>query len=403
VSDPIRGEVAYRYVPMGTTAPDPVPSDELWLDVGNRAGPGVLDHHGGDTDAWSAADIVLRHHREMIGAHVRDAAAVTFVLHGSPDADSVCAAWMARHVLLHGDLPGPPAAVGEIVRRVSENDQGYVRAQVPRESWIIIFRTYLRQELGDSPTAGEMESAFRILDKTSQCSSQGVDLDACVEEMLTVRVRKVLLRAERDYQDDVSRSSQFQVRLPRDDVMTDDPRSVPRPSPDTWTVADGVFVENPTSALFRELARGDTANSQSGSGFAFMFVSMDDDDITGSGSLARHILSTNPSAGLHLQGLGATLEAREQQREDELGGSLRNSRRRVPDGEGRHGYNVESPWYDGRGHHFTIVDSPAIDGDRTHVCGSVLSSDDVLDALWEYGALVARPARGSPGVEPIGR
>ena len=76
----------YRFEPMGSVAPTPLPKDELWLDVGNRAAPGVLDHHGGDTDVWSASELVLSQHEELIPEAIRSAPSVPVPLHWSLQA-----------------------------------------------------------------------------------------------------------------------------------------------------------------------------------------------------------------------------------------------------------------------------------------------------------------------------
>ncbi len=37
--------LSFRFVPMGTVAPEIIPENEIWLDVANRAAIQVFDHH----------------------------------------------------------------------------------------------------------------------------------------------------------------------------------------------------------------------------------------------------------------------------------------------------------------------------------------------------------------------
>jgi hypothetical protein len=48
-------DFSFRFVGQDSMAPEVVHETELWLDVGGRAAAQVVDHHGGDTDAWCAA------------------------------------------------------------------------------------------------------------------------------------------------------------------------------------------------------------------------------------------------------------------------------------------------------------------------------------------------------------
>ena len=63
-------EFSFRFVPSGTVAPEILTENEVWLDVGNRANSRVLDHHGGDTEAHSASELVLHQFDRLVQPYI---------------------------------------------------------------------------------------------------------------------------------------------------------------------------------------------------------------------------------------------------------------------------------------------------------------------------------------------
>jgi len=389
MSGEARRSVSLRFVRMGERAPENVPANEVWLDVGNRVGPGVLDHHGGDTDVWSASALIMDRFQDLILDHVRDAGSVTLVLHASPDLDAICSAWLVRALLESGEFPEPRIHLDRIVLAVSENDQGFVRTDEPERCWPVVMRTLLSAEFASLSDEARTRKGCEVLDETlAELSDEG-DLASAASQIITPLARAEIARARRDYREDLSRGEVFQVKLwssARPWANGDGRASGPETKGgDRRSLTDAIFLEEPRSTLFKELARGDVEWSPMGLGFSLMVVSHSAGRSPGGDALYRHIISTDPFSGLHIRGLGAELERLEKCKEDERGGATLSGRERLGDGKGRHGYGVESPWYDGRGHDHTIVDSPSVTIDGKRTCASLLSPEEVLDAVWEYG------------------
>jgi len=117
--------------------------------------------------------------------------------------------------------------------------------------------------------------------------------------------------------------------------------------------------------------------------------------------LSRYVLSTNPATHFHLQGLGKMLEQREQDFENQQEEDpLLSGRERVGLGEGRHGYNVASPWYDGRGHNFTIIDCPGVVVEEQTIYASALSATEIQATIQAYGDLFSPAEEDSYGDQP---
>ena len=382
---------AYRFVNMGAVAPRKVPQNELWLDVGNRVDNLVLDHHGESMEAWSAAELVMNKYQDLILPFIEDKELISVVLHVSPDVDAICSAWLAKLIIQDNKLPEPKSVIQSIVSVVSENDQGFVRTEAPEKSWIIVFRTLLETDYAEFSDEEKVKAGMHDLDLTFKTLQDGGTLSEAASILITPSVRSVIVQAQRDYIEDLSRGYVFQLRLPvrtfmrKPSVCVSKPLDIPDSQEANWSLADGIFLDEPKSKLFKEMARGDKVHSPSKRGFDLMVVTRDIKGVNTAFPLQRHIISTNPLTGFYLQGLGKKLELLEQTKEDNLQYELPPERKRVKMGEGRHGYNVPSPWYDGRGHFHTIIDSPSFSLNNQPVCGSLLSSKEVLEALWDYG------------------
>ena len=406
----------HRFVPMGTDAPDPLPAGELWLDVGSRAAPGVLDHHGGDTPAWSAAQLVLESHGDLVPTDIDDTGTVTLVTHEHPDLDAVCATRLAERQLREGRLTSDHDALERIVQAVSHNDQGLVRTTDPLTCWPVVARETLASGLHDD--ADRLARGCRLLDRTLAVMEGGSTLAEAATRICDPEIAIALGHARQDYLEDLDRAMLFRVRLPvrsgDGDPQDVPPGPVATPGADRrWSLVDGIVLDDPASSLFKELARGDTERSHGGSGFPLLVVGRETALLSAHG-LQRHIISVDPTSGLCLEGLGSRLEGIEARLEDDRGGPTLEGRERPGDGMGRHGYDSKSPWYDGRGHHFTIVDSPGVKLDGRSACGSQLDATRVLDSIWAYGdparfircpehqVLVARPVQLMDGWEKQG-
>ena len=89
---------------------------KIAVDVGNRLGPGVIDHHQpGAPDACAAA-LVVRHPEYVLDHLGRmPIEEVTLVTHVSPDLDAVAAAWLCRNLMMRGRLSSRESVIADDV------------------------------------------------------------------------------------------------------------------------------------------------------------------------------------------------------------------------------------------------------------------------------------------------
>jgi len=118
-----------------------------------------------------------------------------------------------------------------------------------------------------------------------------------------------------------------------------------------WEKVDAIFINNPSSALFRYSTGSDRKNSPQKHGFMLTLVHYTKKNET--------IISVDAKKKYSLAYLGTILELKETL----LRRSHKNGDTRLMDEKGiikkfRPGYHNPDPWYDGRGHNYTIVASP---------------------------------------------
>lgn len=396
-------QINFRFVDFGTSvrnADEPLTGNdvrlepgEVYLDVGNSSSERILDHHHDPDHYDSAARLATERFEDFISAPLATwNGPVTLITHLNPDLDG-CAAMFFVHEKLIGNLLDP-AAWRRVVDMVSENDQGYLVPPV-EHSFPIIFRALAwtwHEMHKERPEEFVRTIAFPLIRECHDVEADPGSNQSLWDRMKTqpkYRTTRMLLeRAAADYKEDCRHGQKIQLFLPRQkwtppapghapDSLISSTQSFTTPERNVrdWSRIDGIIMQDPVSLLFKELARTDRVNSQQQQGFQLMLVHKK----TGGGG--QHIVSTDPMAGVSLKGLGADLEALE--KKFECSGLRRrldrngNHTERVSIEPGRHGYGVSDPWYDGRGHYFTIVDNPA--------SGSVLSNEEVQEALWQYG------------------
>ena len=385
-------KITYRFVPMGQVAPEPLPEGEVWVDVGSRARERVIDHHGGDTDAWSAARLVQENGRALAD-QLAEQSRVTLVTHCRPDLDAVAAVWLFRRMLTGDDSGGDRQAMDEIVEAVSLNDQGMVRTANPARCWPVVMRLNLQTAAPVEDDLARLLAGFDLMDQTVSMLHAGTTLADAARRLASPAATALISQAERDYLEDRSRAMTFQVRLPVRQTLVDDDavsgesgQDIPNGDATRWSLCDAIYLDNPRSALFKEMARADRRHSPMRLGYPLMVVSRCES--AGADAMPyryRHTISTDPLSGLHLQGLAALLEETEQNAETSLGHALPAGRERVGLGKGRFGSNVASPWYNGCGHGFTIIDSPVVTIGGEARCLSCLTPSQVLEVVWRYG------------------
>lgn len=397
-------EIRLGFVDFGVTVVPPGGTSEsrggrilapgdVFLDVGNDCSERILDHHHRPDEYDSATRLATARYDDLVGKPLDGwSGPISLFTHRMPDLDG-CAAMFYVHARLSG-TPLPEAAWNRVVDMVSENDQGYLIPPVER-SFPIIFRALIScfaLQHREDPEAFVRDAAFPLI-RECVAAEVGQDGAGTLWERLRGRpewrtIRMLLERAQADYEDDRRRGRTLQIHLPRREsapaplghgpkasMRSSESFAPPPRSREKWAQIDGMVLSNPQSLLFKELCRTDKEHSPQGRGFPLMLVHRS------TGGAHQHIVSTDPVAGVSLQGLGALLEAAEKAFEADPTRCRKNGdgahTERERETPGRHGYGVADPWYDGRGHDFTIIDNPA--------AGSVLSASEVEEILWRYG------------------
>ncbi len=377
-------EIEYQFFPLGAKLPENPKEDEIWINLGDRIAPRIIDHHGGSEKYWSCSQIVQERQRELIIDPFQSRSKAILILRSQIDIDAVFSAWLITQILKHRTVLEPDKSLMKMLDAVNDNEQGYTRFVDAVRSWATVMKaSVFTFNNGDSI----LKEGFKFLDRSYRFLCDGMNLEEVSETICTKNIRIALSTAHNTYLEDLSRSTRFQLRLPlRNFEITEDKEDIIDDLGSwKWGVADAVFLREPQSILFKEFARNDHEHSLQGNGFALMVVSRKVHSELNGSSMYHHVISTDPWSGFHLRGLGETLEALEQDKEIRENLPLHSGRERVEFGKGRHGSNVASPWYDGRGHHYTIIDSPAISVETQAIYASNLLPEEVLNALWNHG------------------
>lgn len=338
---------ALRFEAHGTTAPDPLPPGEVWLDVGGRLTGRVFDHHGGDTGTAASTAAVVWGALPILTA---GGSVDTLVLHRHPDLDAITAAWLVlrREALLAGHVRTEFAVA--LVAAVTRHDQGFIISRdLGADLGVVMRETILDREWLDD--AARVHEGMRFLDRLAEAFPLTGDLEGVVAALSPSGLASRLDAARRLYEADLEAAEPLRLMLPGRTEQRQNACLRHFVDPHCPLLKDFARRQDPTAPEF----------------FAAMAVSTPAGIAPEGTPLWRHVISTDPATGLALPGLGAALEMAEQHLEDERSLPVLGGRERVAEGQGRFGGTIPSPWYDGRGHAWTIVDSPAVtlpDGKR---------------------------------------
>ena len=416
----------WRYGFLGqddSVAPTP---GVLFLELGGRVEPGVLDHHGGQLGSTCAAEVVFRH-REAVYNHLLEPWLMRFeegrlqpgtpwsptiVVHRDPDWDSVVATWLAQKLVEDGDFPPEAAA---LVKYTFLVDQGLMRL-LPEGA----IHDWDAEYLGGhpdlfAPHAGylALQNVERLRGRHEEQLRLGLQLvDRVIADLRGERIARhglkpIDFRPSADHGEKEPRPSRWTsdgrfaeaVALLRSDAWEyEKDRSARRQNLEEVLVptADGrepvrarAFVLDalPSSRLVKYWVRAE--------GFPFFLCphpsgsNSGGRDERGRMVYPRVIVSLDPGWKPEgrtptLRGLGIRLEEKEVEEREKLGGGT-DDRGRPPRYAEPWCRNAD-PWYDGRGHEWTIVDSP--------ISGTVLPYDEIVDiatggAFWKVPLMAA--------------
>ena len=399
-------------------------SDTVFVDVGGRLEPGIIDHHHAGPRARSSAGTIVACpalvYEHLVGPWITADRTVPVrgrvwsplvVMHRAPDFDSIVSASLIKTLVECG---GVTARDIELARYADDVDGGYERPALPEACFQLYPLVLMLQHMANSGRRGDDtgDRRFRDVVRTSLPPSEAIQAtesdDALVLHVGMHLVRVWMSAAENDpaggwagrrtelRHDPIAR--QLAACLEKDVARFRGGLSRYRnlgkvrvPSAEGGTVALHAAVlhscgcEKPTCECDMEPIACDKIYMRLGVESAGVHATpltviektRDRARIpSGDGrGVARHrwIVAIDPHSvdargeTATLEGLGASLEWAEQsaRRAKGCGDAVRSGATRFAEFPG-----VRDPWYDGRGHGYTIIDSP--------LDGSVLTRDEVL-------------------------
>jgi hypothetical protein len=403
-------DLHWRYLFVGQGSTWATTPDTVFLDVGNRSEPGVLDTHSVEGLADSTAQLVVARpelvYNHLVGpwlARAQDGQDLrgriwtpAIVCHRSPDFDAMVSALLVRILVETGDLP--PWA-DDLAAYAACIDQGRWRLEgedagldpVPVHFAILAIQNLPHPD-GD---AGRLVRGMRIIQAEVEaiCHARGRAFDLGGVSAFSRGRPGAGSWRQVEGNDDIRKSL-------LDDCATfeEDRRSavteewiLPTTDGEACTVPGLVLPSPSRSFLAKYRVRAE--------GRPFFAC-----ELEGSAPGQRRVIFsldptwTEQGSRPTLKGLGSALERLEcAERRKGNGEDARNRTPRFCDGSCDNG----DPWYDGRGHGYTIVDSPR--------CGSVLDVEAILavarSRFWEPWVdavrLVTVDASGSPAAPRV--
>jgi serine/threonine protein kinase len=385
-------DIDYRFVGPGTTAPTP---DEIrnrvFLNVGNRLCPGVIDHHQGLERgmAASAARLVVEN-PELVSAAAgkRDEGSrFTIILPDNLSLDSLVASYLSTHILTKNCLPEGAAGLAWYADKVDSgsgnpgNRSLYACARLlhavleptGRGDWRK--KLVLRFHKAIAFALKKHRDGSMPIDKVEVLDAPGLFSPNKIKEFDEDRARYVNKLLDAD-----CKAHRSQLLIPYLDHIGGQKKVESLLIRKVQDRGDRNRV-----MFFKDWARSDREMTPGSSGFEFLCIHCRTSDGQG-----RCILSVTPESGLSLARLAKDLEAAEVAKRKLLNGGVDDRAVDPISGKSlpiRPGYDTSDPWYDGRGHSFTIVDSPRN--------GTILAPEEIEEIVLRFGSSQTKslPAR----------
>jgi len=368
----------------------PEHKDSIFLDVGNRLGPGVIDHHHLSAYSGSAAGLLLLH-PDFIAASInperRPDTPFTIITHIKPDLDCVASAFLSIAHLSTGIFPDGSEALARYVDKV---DSGFIG--LSQENPFSLYSAYMYLTHRFSQFTWEKRE-----DMWRECLINGIKIiDFVLKKMVreNISIMKVDafqcfgLFSNRDRLELKLDMERYQSKLSDKKTHARQLRlSLPGHLGGTENV-DVLLVRNVQNAddpercmFFKDWARTDTERSPGKKGFTGLSVfEFNQSSSNRSLSTGRSIISVKPESGVSLKGLGSLMDqAESEERKKHYGFDDRIKDPKTGEKKkSREGYSNSDPWYDGRAHGYTIIDSPR--------SGSLLSPEQIEDIFISFGS-----------------
>ncbi len=341
----------FNFIKMGSIAgtdEHPVIPNRLYLDVGNKLQKGVFDHHQ-SSHYRSAAEIIYNNPDLLLDSIHKEAEDIEIIMHYCPDFDAIASAYLATYLIEHGRLPEGAKELADYASLIDQGMKIFSPDQVKTPSTAAIF---INRKI-TAQIAAEDERNRTIINT----------MLPLIENLVKNMVKGIDPESENslDWNSKLLSSIIPEINKDRDLYIKDveDPDKshkteilsiiLPLQNMTEWEKVDAIFINNPSSALFRYSTANDTKRSPQKKGFMLTLVHYTKKNET--------IISVDAKKKYSLAYLGTVLELKET--------LLRRSGgdKRLKDDKGilkhaRPGYHNPDPWYDGRGHNYTIVASP---------------------------------------------
>lgn len=375
----------------------------------------VLDHHFFRKEGQfpSAAAAVLHNAARISERFTGRQDTVWLVSHRDPDFDALTSLYLARRII-EGQLPATgweafgigsegwsgkqdeinwyrPTALQlppdrrwavHLAAEAARVDGGRrSRCPLHRRLHAVLYAAILRGRPYRSETSGACEFYDEVRARLAANGNGGPDpyFDSVLERSELFRPELDLLDREVEaYERDVARAKKLVVYVPRSRVPFEEwfakVRDVPllddsgkpnelhvRPPETAQSAADGIFLRDPESLLFKELARSDSDRSSFGQGFLFTAIAYSAGR-SGAKNPTEYFfaLDRERAKGRHLYPVWARLQAAEAKALRQASHPPAPPRDRFAGraGTGVYAGHFDDPWFDGQNYECTITPTP---------------------------------------------
>lgn len=326
------------------------------LDVGNRLGDGIIDHHQPGTEAECVASMVARDPDRWIGQYLYKSNQYWLITHFSPDFDAVGSVFLVEKYIRAGSFPEFVTELGDYALKVDSGKMKLDKNRIvqPFSLMLAISKTVHGNPLipFEDRNFEILNSGFKLFDGMWSILSNGRNVEQVDWEARSEfhEQTSLLKQDAKIYEDDIfNRSEMYQLNLSSFKSL-----EVSR--------IDCLVTRLPKSILWKYWARGDTDHSAHETGYTMTIAFLPS-------KKTRAIISVDPTASYSLKGLGLYLDYFEMKK------LLTNKTLADLTKNKREGFHRENPWYDGRSamHNFTIIDAPR--------GGSLLSELEIIEAV----------------------
>lgn len=368
---------SFRFERQGYCVESDVPENVVYIDVGNRLSPGVIDHHHMvsmiSEEAQLSSSVLIVRCRHFIPKDLR-----VIVTHEYPDMDSWLAVYLAIYFHQNNSLPKRYEFLTSFANAYDNGKLNYSLSGSNEVIGLINMLQYMTISDDDLHFAilcrglKLVELLFESINKVPDLSD---DETISWEQIDLTEIKRYFSNEFNALKTDYD---VYKSELENSDIIEVKKVNVLNQVTGEIEAVNGMIWNNvPACRLHKHWARCEM--SYDGEIVAtFIPMNCDLSDIGGV-SPTRVIISVDPNSPYSLAGLAEQLDAIECRKEkflfsEKLELVRANSGKPVRFIEGW--CNSDDPWYDGRSHNYTIVDTPRR--------GSILSQNEIESAFLRY-------------------